>query len=222
MSDVLQWIQNLYSTDGLKELFQMGGIYILTFIIFAETGLLAGFFLPGDSLLITAGIFCSSTAVGGEALFDLPTVLGCLTVAAILGDQLGYFLGRKTGPWIFQKEDSLFFRKRYLNSASEFYSSYGGKALIAARFMPIFRTFVPFFGGVARMPYRKFVGYSVSGGVLWIWSMTLIGFYLGKTPLANHLHKVIIIVILVSLLPVVIKSYLEYKRAAINRKSKLQ
>ena len=211
MEALLELFKELYSTEGLRNIIQTGGIWLLIGIIFAETGLLAGFFLPGDSLLITAGIFASSEAVGGEPLFSITTLLSTLTIAAIVGDQVGFLLGRKAGPMVYKKKDSFFFRKAHLKKAQEFYEQHGGKAIVIARFAPFLRTFVPFVAGVAEMPYRKFVYFNIFGGFLWIWSMCLIGYFLGATPLANSLPKVILVVVFVSLLPIIIpvtKSYL--------------
>jgi membrane-associated protein len=201
MQDLIELLKQLHSPDGLRHIVQAGGIVALTAIIFAETGLLAGFFLPGDSLLVTAGIFTSSNGMGGEGIFDLWTLLIVLTIAAVVGDQVGYILGRKTGSLIYQRKDSFFFKKKYLDDAKAFFDHHGPKALIFARFVPIFRTFVPFTAGMGQMDYKKFVRYNVIGGVLWIFSMILLGHYLGTTPLADQLHKVIVVVVFVSILP---------------------
>lgn len=213
----MEFINQLYSPEGLSHMITVGGVWLVTGIIFAETGLLAGFFLPGDSLLITAGLFCSSTALGDRPPLDLPTLLISAGLAAIVGDQLGFYLGHKAGPKIYERPDSKFFKQKYLASARSFYETHGGKALIGARFIPIFRTFVPFFAGIAKMPYKDFVAYNVVGGVLWVGSMVLIGFFLGQTPLAQHLHKIIILVIAISLLPVALQLLKEFKK---NRKGK--
>lgn len=204
MAELLHFFQNLHSAEGLQELIRTGGLVVVVAIVFSETGLLAGFFLPGDSLLVTAGIFASSDMIGGQPIFHLESLLGCVIVAAVIGDQLGFFLGRKAGPLIFKAEDSWIFKKKHLNSAHAFYEKYGPRALIGARFVPIFRTFVPFVAGVAQMRYWTFFRYSLIGGVVWVSSMVLLGFYLGKTPMAQKLHQVILVIIFVSILPVVI------------------
>jgi membrane-associated protein len=203
---LLGYVKDLHSADGLRHIVQAGGVIALTVIIFAETGLLAGFFLPGDSLLVTAGIFAASDGKGGAGLFSIYVLLGLLSVAAVVGDQVGYLLGRKAGPFIFRREDSFFFKKAHLVSAQAFYEKYGARALILARFVPIFRTFVPFAAGMAHMRYSRFVRFNVIGGLLWIFSMLLLGYGLGHTPLADQLHKIILVVVFVSILPIVFTS----------------
>lgn len=198
--DQVKWI---HSADGISQIVGMGGIYVLTFIIFAETGLLVGFFLPGDSLLITAGVLTNSANPNYVAGLDIVQLNIVLVIAAVVGNQTGYFLGHKIGDKIWQKPDGRFYKKKNLLAAQEFYKKYGGFSVVAARFIPIIRTFVPFVAGVARMPYKKFVWWDVSGGVLWITSMLWVGYYLGQTSLANRLDKIIVIVIFVSLLPMV-------------------
>src|SRR6185369_17596903 len=160
---LFQLIHQLYDVRGLIE---WGGLLMLTVIIFTETGLLFGFFLPGDSLLVTAGIFAAAGTL------DLFTVLVVLSIAAVSGDQLGYWIGLTSGPKIFNREDSWFFHKRHAERAQRFYDRHGGKTIILARFIPIIRTFAPVVAGVGQMEYRRFVSFNVVGGVLWVWSMT--------------------------------------------------
>ncbi len=183
----------------LPALVQWAGYLGLTIIIFAETGLLAGFFLPGDSLLVTAGLLSSQPDFG----LNVWKLGAILTVAAIAGDNFGYQIGRATGPRIFTREDSLLFNKKHLLRAQAFYEKHGGKTIVFARFMPIVRTFAPVVAGVGRMRYRSFLFYSVSGGVAWIWSMLMIGFVLGRTVpgVAQHIEKVILVVIFLSISP---------------------
>jgi membrane-associated protein len=175
---------------------------ILGLVIFAETGLLVGFFLPGDSLLVTAGLLAADPAFGLNVW-----LLGLiLTVAAIVGDTVGYHVGKATGPRIFTRENSLFFHKDHLLKAQAFYEKHGGKTIIIARFMPIVRTFAPVVAGVGQMRYASFLAYNVVGGVLWIWSMLLTGFVLAKTVpgVAKHVEKVILVVVFLSILPGII------------------
>lgn len=183
----------------LPALVQWAGYLGLTIIIFAETGLLAGFFLPGDSLLVTAGLL-SSQADFGLNVWKLGALL---TVAAIAGDNFGYQIGRATGPRIFTREDSLLFNKKHLLRAQAFYEKHGAKTIILARFMPIVRTFAPVVAGVGRMPFRTFLLCSVLGGFAWIWSMLLLGYLLGRTVpgVAQHIEKVILVVIFLSISP---------------------
>jgi membrane-associated protein len=183
----------------LPALVQWAGYVGLTLIIFAETGLLVGFFLPGDSLLVTAGLLAADPAFGLNVW-----LLGLiLTVAAIVGDTVGYHVGKTAGPRIFTREDSLFFHKDHLLKAQAFYEKHGGKTIIIARFMPIVRTFAPVVAGVGRMQYPSFLAYNVVGGVLWIWSMLLTGFILARTVpgVAAHVEKVILVVVFLSILP---------------------
>ena len=186
----------------LPALVQWAGYVGLTIIIFAETGLLVGFFLPGDSLLVTAGLLAADPDFGLNVW-----LLGLiLTVAAIVGDTVGYHVGKATGPRIFTREDSLFFHKSHLLKAQAFYEKHGGKTIIIARFMPIVRTFAPVVAGVGQMRYASFLVYNVVGGVLWIWSMLIVGYVLAKTVpgVATHVEKVILVVVFLSILPGII------------------
>lgn len=182
-------------------LVRTGGLLVLIIIVFTETGLLLGFFLPGDSLLVTAGIF----AARGD--LDLITLNTSLSLAAIAGDTVGYGIGARTGPRIFTREDSLFFNRKHLISAKEFYDRHGGFTIVVARFMPIIRTFAPVVAGVGAMGYRKFVAYNIFGGIFWVMTTTLAGYFLGTLVpnIQERIHVVIAIVIVLSLLPAIIK-----------------
>jgi len=190
-------------------LVRTGGLVALIVIVFVETGLLVGFFLPGDSLLVTAGIF----AARGD--LDLVTLNASLSLAAIAGDSVGYGIGVRTGPKIFTREDSLFFNRKHLISAKEFYERHGGFTIFIARFMPIIRTFAPVVAGVGAMPYSKFIAYNVFGGIFWVLSMTLAGYFLGTLVpnIQERIHLVIAIVIVLSLLPAIIKFFSERSKA---------
>ncbi|WP_353267352.1 VTT domain-containing protein [Gemmatimonas sp.] len=199
MEFLTQLFDQLRDLEGLVK---WAGYIGLTLIIFAETGLLVGFFLPGDSLLVTAGLLAADPAFGLNVW-----LLGCiLTVAAIVGDTVGYAVGKATGPRIFTREDSLLFNKAHLLRAQAFYEKHGGKTIIIARFMPIVRTFAPVVAGVGRMEYRAFLSYNVIGGVLWIWSMLLTGWVLARTVpgVAKHVEKIILLVVFLSVLPGII------------------
>ena len=212
---ILDWLKSLHRPETFALWLSQGGIYIIASIIFAETGLLFGFFLPGDSLLITAGVFSNPLNPNHLPGITLLPLMLVLTLVAILGDQLGYFLGRKTGDVVFTKEDGVFFKKKYVLQARAFYEQYGVAALIACRFIPILRTFVPFIAGVGRMEYKRFLKWDIVGGSVWINSLLLIGYFLGQTEFANRLDKVIVLVIFVSVLPMVIgaaKKALEGKK----------
>ncbi|HEV2903834.1 MAG TPA: VTT domain-containing protein, partial [Pyrinomonadaceae bacterium] len=161
----------------IETLLVKGGIFVyfgLIFIVFAETGLAVGFFLPGDSLLVVAGLFAATGKL------NLAALLLTLFVAAVLGDAVGYYTGARLGPRIFKREKSLLFRPSHLLKAQAFYEKYGGKTIIIARFVPIVRTFAPIVAGAAKMPYRNFVVYNVAGGFLWVFSMILAGYFLGN------------------------------------------
>jgi len=203
----------------IETLLAKGGLFVyvgLVFIVFAETGLAAGFFLPGDSLLVVAGLFA---ATGKLNLFLL---LVLLFFAAVIGDAVGYYSGAKLGPKLFTRQKSWLFRPSHLQKAHEFYEKYGGKTIIIARFVPIVRTFAPIVAGAARMPYRQFVAFNVLGGFLWVFSMLLAGYFLGSIlqsrfgiSLDEHIEKVVIIVVALSLLPPVIE-YLKSRRAKLR------
>ncbi len=196
LSDLLNKLRDL------PALVQWAGYVGLTLIIFAETGLLFGFFLPGDSLLVTAGLLAADPAFG----LNVWLLGALLTVAAIVGDTVGYQVGKSAGPRIFTREDSLFFRKSHLLKAQAFYEKHGGKTIIIARFMPIVRTFAPVVAGVGNMQYRRFLMYNVVGGFLWIWSMLLTGYVLARTVpgVAEHIEKLILVIIFLSILPGII------------------
>lgn len=212
----MEWIEkfwHLISTPaGLKELIGWGGIPVMTAIVFAETGLLVGFFLPGDSLLFVAGFLASPAGGHTISLFWLQV---CLITAAIVGDTVGYWVGAKAGPPIFNRPQSRFFRRDHLLAAHAFYERHGGKTIILARFIPLMRTFAPVVAGAAYMNYRKFLFFNVFGGIGWVMSMTLLGYYLGRIEwVEKNLEKAVIIVILLSISPMVIHFVQERRRKA--------
>jgi membrane-associated protein len=207
LEPISEFLHSLHG-ERLQHLIQWGGFALLFAIIFAETGLLAGFFLPGDSLLFTAG------ALVGTGLLKAPSPLPqdpgssvvalmvLLCIAAIVGDTCGYWFGRKTGPRLFAREDSRFFKRQHLSRTQAFYEKHGGKTIILARWVPFARTFAPIVAGVAQMPYATFMMFNVVGGITWIISMTLLGFFLGNFEVVKkHNEKVIILIIALSLLP---------------------
>lgn len=184
------------------------GYALLAGIVFAETGLLVGLFLPGDSLLFTVGV------VAGAGELDIFRICALLAFMSIAGDQSGYFLGRNTGPAIFRRPDSLLFKQEYVHRTQAFYEKHGGKTLIYAKFVPIVRTFAPFMAGVGGMRYARFLSFNVWGGLGWVISMTLAGFYLGGVPIVRHnFEKVVIGIVVVSVLPMII-TYFRSKRSA--------
>lgn len=207
MSNFLDFLERL---RDLPALVQWAGYFGLTAIIFTETAFFFGFFLPGDSLLVTAGLL-SATGLPLNVY-----VLGAiLNVAAILGDAVNYWVGRITGPRIFVREESLFFRRKHVERAHEFYEKYGAATILLARFVPIVRTFAPLVAGVALMNYRVFTFYNVLGGTMWIWSMLFTGYFLGRyvPGIDRHIELVIIVVIFLSILPGIIGWWRERRRA---------
>jgi membrane-associated protein len=189
--------------SNLPELVQWAGLIGLTVIVFSETGLLVGFFLPGDSLLVTAGLLA---ATGYLNVYELAPIL---TLAAISGNSLGYFIGRTSGPRIFTRENSLFFNKKHAIRAAQFYEKHGRKTIVLAQFMPIIRTFSPVIAGVGGMKFRTFLTFNVLGAFLWVWSMLGIGYFLGNyiPGVDQHIEIVVIIVVFISLLPGLISGY---------------
>lgn len=193
----------------LEDLIRWGGYTVLAVIIFAETGLFVGFFLPGDSLLVTAGLFAARGDLSLAVMFIL------LSLMAIVGDGVGYWIGRVTGPKIFTREKSWFFAKDHLLRAQRFYEKHGGKTIIIARFMPIIRTFAPVVAGVGKMSYGRFASYNVIGGIAWVGSMLGIGYGLGNAipNISERIHWVILIVVFLSILPGIIE-YLRHRLRA--------
>lgn len=183
----------------LVTIISSAGYVGISAIIFAECGLFFGFFLPGDSLLFTAGL------LSAQGIFDLPLLLFLSTVAAILGETVGYLFGKRIGPMLFNKAESRFWKPKHVKKAHEFFTHHGNKAIFLARFLPIVRTFVPIIAGVARMPYRQFTIYNIIGGCVWIWSITLLGYELGSRVhnAEEYLYPIILIIIFVSFLPVI-------------------
>ena len=185
----------------LEEIVVWGGYAGLFAIIYAETGLLIGFFLPGDSLLVTAGLFAASGS------FDIVWLNVLLVIAAITGDATGYWIGLRAGHALYSRPQSRFFRRDHLLKTKEFYDRYGGVTIVVARFMPFARTFAPVVAGVAEMKYRRFALFNIAGGVGWITSMTLLGYFLGRTVpnIGGKIEYVIAAVVFVSILPILIK-----------------
>lgn len=209
----------------LEALLTWGGYPALMAIIFAETGLLVGFFLPGDSLLVTAGVLVNANQInpmGMPTFMNLLVMNLVLSVMAIVGDTIGYSIGYKAGPRLFNREQSLFFRKDYLIATQEFYERHGGKTIVLARFMPFARTFAPVVAGIGKMGYRRFLAYNVFGGIGWVFSMTFLGYYLGKVLGAKDIEKVVYLIVVISVLPPAIgalKTHLATKRKAAAEKA---
>jgi len=224
--DLFHQLKSLLNPKVIIEtLLVKGGIFVylgLILIVFAETGLAVGFFLPGDSLLVVAGLFAATGKL------NLAILLSTLFIAAVLGDGMGYYTGARLGPRLFKREKSLLFRPSHLLKAHAFYEKYGGKTIVIARFVPIIRTFAPIVAGAAKMPYRNFVVYNVAGGFLWVFSMILTGYFLGnllkskfEIDLDEHIEWVVIIVVLLSLIPPIIE-YLKSRREKASHSRKAE
>jgi membrane-associated protein len=193
---------------ALDDLVRWGGYAILVAIVFTETGLLVGFFLPGDSLLITAGLVA---ATGSLNIWWLNVLL---SVAAVVGDSVGYAIGARIGPRLFTRERSLLFNPRHVERTRRFYARHGAKTIVIARFVPIVRTFAPVVAGVGEMPYRRFFFYNVAGGVGWVLSMTWTGYLLGQAipDIDRHIHLVVAVVIVLSVIPIVVEVVRERRK----------
>jgi membrane-associated protein len=203
-------VRALTDPAALFELVRWGGYVALTAIVFAETGLLVGFFLPGDSLLITAGLVAATGTV------DIWTLSILLTLAAVVGDSTGYAIGFRTGPLIFSRERSRWFAREHLIRTREFYERHGGKTIVLARFIPIIRTFAPVVAGVGQMEYRRFLAYNVLGGIGWVWGLLWAGYLLGQSipDIGRHIHVVIAVVVLLSICPIGIEWWRARRRRA--------
>ena len=196
-----------YSLDAL---IQWGGYVLLVSIVFAETGLLIGCFLPGDSLLITAGLL----AAAGH--LNIWWINGLLIAAAIIGDSVGYAIGARLGPRIFTREKSLLFNPQHVLRTRHFYEKYGPKTIVIARFVPIIRTFAPVLAGVGMMEYRRFLTYNVLGGIGWVVSMSWAGYLLGQAVpnISRHMHVLVIVIIVLSCVPIAVEVYRERRKTA--------
>jgi membrane-associated protein len=197
--------RGVYSLDDLV---RWGGYVVLVAIVFVETGLLIGFFLPGDSLLITAGLVAATGAL------NIWWLNGLLIMAAIVGDSVGYAIGWRLGPRLFTREKSLLFNPAHVERTRRFYARHGSKTIVIARFVPIVRTFAPVVAGVGDMEYRRFLFYNVAGGVGWVTSMTWAGYLLGQTipNIGDHIHVVVAVVIVLSVIPILVEVLRERRR----------
>lgn len=198
MESFWQHLQNL--TDA-QSIISQGGYYLLLIVVFAETGLFFGFFLPGDYLLFLAGLLCATGLLNTPIYF----LVASLIAAGFFGNLVGYWFGYRTGPVLFSKDDSMFFKKRYVRIAEDFYNKHGGMALILGRFFPIIRTFAPIFAGVVRVDFKKFSFFNLVGSVAWVTTLTLSGYYLGMRypQLKNYLHYIVIALIVITTIPLI-------------------
>lgn len=207
--------QNIINLADAQHIIHKGGFYLILFVIFAETGLFFGFFLPGDYLLFLAGMFVATEKLD----VGIVTMIVGLTTAAIAGNFVGYWFGYRTGPVLYNKKDSLFFKKKYLLAAEEYYKKQGAFTLIIGRFVPIVRTFAPIFAGIVKLDKRKFALYNISGAILWITSLTLLGYFLGKRfekEINEYLMYIILGFILVTTIPLLTTVF----KTRFNKKNK--
>jgi len=198
-----------------ETMIRSGGFYLVVFIVFAETGLFFGFFLPGDYLLFLAGLFSAS----GLLDVSIFTLCSGMIIAGILGNFVGYWFGRRTGPMLFKRKESWLFKRKYIVMAEEFYNKYGGAALILGRFMPIIRTFAPIFAGIVRLDFRKFVLFNIIGSFLWVLTLTLSGFYLGKEfpHIVDYIEYIVIGFLAITAAPILVTIV---RQQILNRRSK--
>ncbi|HEV3271286.1 MAG TPA: VTT domain-containing protein [Candidatus Methylacidiphilales bacterium] len=217
MHSIIDFIKNLYDPVYMQGLIHAGGVPLIAAIVFAETGLLVGFFLPGDTMLFVAGVMAATKGLAGDdTLLNIWALVPALIAAAIIGDQLGYFLGFKTGHAIFTREEGFFFKRKHAEKAHAFYLKYGVWAVVLAKFAPVLRTFVPFMAGVGEMPYRKYISVDTFAVIAWICLVVLSGYILGERAQKN-LHYIVFGIALVSMLPVIIgvmKEFLASRKKA--------
>jgi membrane-associated protein len=206
MESVVEFFQTILDSERILH---VGGLTLLLIIVFAETGLFFGFFLPGDYLLFTAGLFCGTNDLD----VNIFTLLISVTLAATAGNYVGYATGRSLGPRLFRKEDSLFFKKSYLNRTKKFFDKYSASALIIGRFLPVIRTFIPVLSGAIILPLRKFSLYNIIGGVLWVWSLIPMGYFLGRRypQIINYIEFIVVGFVVVTT-AAVIRGYYKMKR----------
>jgi len=222
MHDIIELLKELMNAEKLAALVTLyGGLYLVAFIIFAETGLFVGFFLPGDSLLFVTGLMIANSLNPTDShLVNLVYWISLISVAGILGNATGYWFGKKTGPLLFERKDTLLFKRKHIMQAKEFYDRRGGSAIILARFLPIVRTFAPIVAGVVKMDRKKFFLYNIIGSIAWVSSMTLAGFFLGENEWVKHnFEKIVIGLIVVTTAPVLFKMFFGKKKSPIQEVS---
>lgn len=216
MDSILELLRQLINPDWIMA---HGGLFLVAFIIFAETGLFVGFFLPGDSLLFITGMIIAGAKSNPFPFESHPLNLIfwiiLLTIGAILGNMVGYWFGKKSGPLLFERKETWIFKRKHLENAHDFYEKRGGIAIIVARFLPIVRTFAPIVAGVVHMSYKKFLSYNIIGAVCWITSLTTLGFVLGENAwIKEQLEWIILGLVLITTLPVAFKMFFSKKKSA--------
>jgi membrane-associated protein len=214
MDSIIEFFKQFQQLIDPKELITAGGLILILIVVFVENGLFFGFFLPGDTLLITAGLFCATD----KLKVSIYILLIFICLSAILGSLFGYFFGKRMGESLYAKKDTLLFKKKYIVAAEVFFAKYGGMALIMGRFLPILRTFAPIFAGVVKFDFKKFLTFNITGGILWVVSMLLGGYFLGKVfpNVGKNLEYIIIAIIIITWIPVV-RTYLKEKKNTVNK-----
>lgn len=218
MHDFIELVKELMNAEKLAALVTLyGGLYLVALIIFAETGLFVGFFLPGDSLLFVTGLMiANSKSPFPNDAANLFYWITLITIAGIIGNMVGYWFGKKTGPLIFERKDTLLFKRKHIIEAKAFYDKRGGSAIVLARFLPIVRTFAPIIAGVVKMDRKKFFFYNVIGCAAWVSSMTLAGYFLGENEWVKHnFEKIVIGLIVITTFPVLFNMFFGKKKSPI-------
>jgi membrane-associated protein len=213
---LMEWLHQLHDPEGLKRLITSGGVVLLMIIVFSETGLLIGFFLPGDSLLFLAGAMCSVNLLNPNTLppLDFATTTGALIIAAILGNTVNYWLGRWAGKTVWDRPDGRFIKRRYLEEAHAFYEKWGAVSLVLTRYVPIARTFVPFVAGVSRMRFDLFTLWNIVGAMVWVPVLMAVGYWLGQIPfIQRNLEIIVLGVIIISILPMIVAGGMKWRRS---------
>jgi len=213
MQDIIEFLKNLMNADWIMA---HGGLYLVALIVFAETGLFVGFFLPGDSLLFVSGLIIANSTQPSPLMagpVDLMFWMVVIALCGIIGNFVGYWFGKKTGPLLFERKDTWLFKRKHLIQAKEFYEKKGGGAIVLARFLPIVRTFAPIVAGIVKMDFRKFFFYNVIGSFAWVVSMMVLGYLLGNNVwVKDNLEKIIIAIILVTTGPVLFRMFFSKKK----------
>lgn len=215
MHNIIELLKELMNAEKLAALVtEYGGLYLVALVIFAETGLFVGFFLPGDSLLFVTGLMIANSKNPTPSdPMNLLYWIALIAIAGVIGNSVGYWFGRKTGPVLFEKRDTLLFKRKHVKQAHDFYEKKGGSAIILARFLPIVRTFAPIVAGVVQMDKKKFLLFNIIGSVLWIMSMVLSGYFLGENEWVKHnFEKIVIGLIVVTTGPVLFKMFFGKKK----------
>lgn len=218
MHEAIEFLKELMNAEKLAALVTLyGGLYLVAFIIFAETGLFVGFFLPGDSLLFVTGLMiANSLSPFDNNALNLVYWISLITFSGIIGNTVGYWFGRKTGPLLFEKRDTLLFKRKHVMQAKEFYDKRGGGAIVLARFLPVVRTFAPIVAGVVKMDRKKFAFYNIIGCIAWVASMILAGYFMGENEWVKHnFEKIVIGIVFITTAPVVFKMFFGKKKSPI-------